>query len=697
MTADRGGSVPGVDGGAVTCLLDGRRESTRPPARPVVAPGDAAAAVLLRPLPAGGVRLDAAGGLAADRVAVNAQRSLAAGLARLTAAGTLENLKLAAAGPSGDAPAGASGDAVSYHGKLPFLDTDVYKWLEAVSWHLQDDGSAESAWSERADAVIELVAGAQQPDGYVNSFVTVMRGGERWADLPSGHELYCAGHLIQAGVAHHRATGKDTLFGIARRFADLLVTEFGEGGRRVGYCGHPEAETALVELYRETDERAYLDLARRFIDLRGQGLLGDRPFGRHYFQDLTPVRQTHSMHGHAVRALYLAAGVADVYLETGEAALLDALRDQWADLVRGKTYLTGGVGARHRDEALGDAFELPADRAYTETCAAIALLQWAWRMQLATGESQYADMFERVLYNGFLAGVALDGERFFYVNPLHVRADSTLGPHGRQEWFSCACCPPNVMRTLASLSHYFATSDDGGLQVHQYAGGSIRAHNGGGGAGESVFGVDVQTGYPFDGAVRLTVPRECAGEWTLSLRIPAWARGEATLLVDGRAVRLAASADVARLTRAWRGGEVVELNLPMRPRLTLADPRVDDARGAVAIERGPLVYCAEQADQKFELADLRLTGTPRGGVELEISGLTLPTVLVDAILVDTTPQAQDAAAASWPYRTLTAGAAGDAADQPGLGARTVLTAIPYFAWANREYGAMRVWLAHEEA
>jgi hypothetical protein len=698
MAADRGGSVPGVDGGSATGLLDGLAGA---PARPVVAPGPAASAVL-RPLPADAVRLTG-DGLLAGRIAANAQHSLAAGLDRLTAAGTLDNLRLAAAviagtaGTAGsdaaDASASANGAAAvngsgpanavaaandGYHGKLPFLDSDVYKWLEAVSWHLQSGGSAE--WSERADAVIALVAAAQQPDGYVNSFVTVRRGGERWADLPSGHELYCAGHLIQAGVAHRRATGADSLFGIARRFADLLVAEFREGGRRVGYCGHPEVETALVELYRETGTRAYLELARRFVDLRGSGLLGDRPFGRRYFQDQTPVRQTRAMHGHAVRALYLAAGVADLYLETGDAELLEVLRDQWSDLLRGKTYVTGGVGARHRDEAFGDAFELPADRAYTETCAAIALLQWAWRMQLATGESQYADMFERVLYNGFLAGVSLDGLRYFYVNPLHVRPDSTLGPHGRQEWFSCACCPPNVMRTLASLSHYFATADTDGLQIHQYASGSIRANGG-------AFGVDVQTGYPFDGAIRLTVPEQCAGRWTLSLRIPAWARGAATLLVDGQAVELAEAQDVARLSRQWRGGETIELSLPLRPRLTVADPRVDDARGCVAVERGPLVYCAEQVDQKAELTDLTLTGTARDGGKLELGGLSLPTVQVDAGV-----SAGRESGAAWPYRTFEPGGADGAAEE-----RTILTAIPYFAWANREYGGMRVWLAHDRA
>jgi DUF1680 family protein len=647
--------------------------------RPVVALGERTTAVL-RPLPAGGVVL-APSGFWASRVAVNLEASISAGFEQLEASGVLENLRLAAG--TSDGP---------YRGKLPFLDTDVFKWLEAVSWHLQT--SASPGLLARADEVIALVAAAQEPDGYLNSYVTVVRKGERWADLPSGHELYCAGHLIQAGVAHHRATGLTSLFDVARRFADLLVEEFGEGGRRVGYCGHPEVETALVELYRETGERAYLDFAARFVDLRGSGLLGDRPFGRRYFQDLLPVRETRAMHGHAVRALYLAAGVADLYLETGEAALIEVLRAQWDDLLRGKMYVTGGTGSRHRDEALGDAFELPADRAYTETCAAIAVMQWAWRMQLATGDAVYADIFERVLYNGFLAGTSLDGEHFFYVNPLQVRPDSTLGPHGRQRWFSCACCPPNVMRTMASLTHYLASVDADGLQIHQYASGSIRADV------PARMGVDVSTGYPFDGdgLVRLEIPEECAGEWTLSLRIPAWARRDARVHVDGAPVEVG-GVDYLRIRRVWGGGEVIELELPMRPRLTLADRRVDDARGCVAIERGPLVYCAEQLDQHADLDRITLRGSARDAGSVAIAGLSVPTVAVEATVETTAEAAVEAAhadegagASSWPYREL-----GDESSAAARGERTTLTAIPYFAWANREYGAMRVWLPHEDA
>jgi len=699
MVADRGASLPVADPRADTSLRAGfsgfhtgkagggaapgpgepavEGWPWAPGGRPVAALGGGAAARSW-PLPAGAVRL--AHGFWDRRVRVNAARSIAAGLAQLESAGTLENLELAAGTAQG-----------AYHGRLPFLDTDVFKWLEAVSWQLQQgEGgcwSAEEAraWSAKADDVIALVAAAQAPDGYLNSYVTVVRAGERWSDLAMGHELYCAGHLIQAGIAHRRATGRDNLFGVAVRFADLIVEEFREGGRQVGYCGHPEVETALVELYRETGRRAYLDLAARFVDLRGQGMLGDRPFGRRYFQDLTPVRETREVHGHAVRALYLATGVTDLYLETGEASLLEVLRAQWDDLLGGKTYITGGTGARHREEAFGDAFELPADRAYTETCAAIALMQWSWRMLLATGEARYADVFERVLYNGFLAGVSLDGERFFYVNPLQVRPDSTIGPQGRQTWFSCACCPPNVMRTFASLAHYLATGDADGLQVQQYAAGSIRVSAG---TSHGTMGVEIATEYPFDGRVRLAVPPDCAGEWTLSLRIPAWATGAARVEIDGALLPDTESDGYVRLRRRWRGGEVIVLDLPLDARLTVPDARVDAVRDCAALERGPLVYCVEQRDQELAVDEVQLVGI---GDELRPTRIADEIVPGLALAVRRLPP-RAAGPDGWPYRTLDERKSVDGA-HPGA----ALTAVPYYAWANRGWGAMRVWIPLDSA
>jgi hypothetical protein len=373
--------------------------------------------------------------------------------------------------------------------------------------------------------------------------------------------------------------------------------------------------------------------------------------------------------------------VADLYLETGDGALLKVLRAQWADLISSKTYVTGGTGSRHRDEALGDPFELPADQAYTETCAAVALLQLSWRMLLATGEAQYADVFERVLYNGFLAGVSLDGDRFYYVNPLQVRSGSTLGPEGRQEWFGCACCPPNVMRTLASLPHYLATVDELGLQIHQYVPGTVRAVAGNGAA----VGCEIVTQYPYSGGVAVRIAPEAAGSWTLSLRVPEWARGAARLRIDGEESAAGGDGGYLRLARTWQGGEVVELELPMPVRLSTADPRVDAARGCVAVERGPLVYCAEQVDQDGDIDRLAVAEPVGVGQTLHVGGVDVLTVVLRAH--EAAASVDGGGASLWPYRAF-----GAPEPDGGAGRETTLVAVPYFAWANRGHGAMRVWL-----
>jgi len=354
--------------------------------------------------PLAGATLD--GGYWAALQRLNRERLLPDAPRRLEAAGNFENLRAAA----GRSDAG-------YRGPV-FMDSDVYKWLEAVGWELAREPSPELAAS--ADAAIELIEAAQGADGYLNSYYQVAAPGERYANLAWDHELYCAGHLIQAAVAHARGRGDERLLAVARRFADQLDGVFGPG-RRDGAPGHPEIELALVELARLTGERRYLELARRFVDARGRATLQPARFGSSYFQDRVPVREQDEVEGHAVRACYLGAGVTDVYLETGEPALLAAMRAQWHDMAARKAYLTGGIGAHHLDEAFGDAFELPPDRCYGETCAAIASVLWSWRLLLATGEARYADLLERTLYNGVMVGLALDGGGFSYANPLHVR------------------------------------------------------------------------------------------------------------------------------------------------------------------------------------------------------------------------------------------------------------------------------------
>jgi hypothetical protein len=609
----------------------------------------AAARLRLRPLDASGVHI--LGGLLGNRQRVNREVTLFRGAEELERAGTFDNLRLAAAG------------ARDGHRGLVFKDSDVYKWLEALAWEIGREPSPEL---ERlaADAV-ELVASAQEPDGYLNSWCQVVDPTWRWTDLQQGHELYCAGHLIQAAVALARATGDPTLLGVARRLADLIDEVF-RGGAQTGTDGHPEIELALVELYRCTGDRRYLELADTLTSRRGHGQFAGGRFDLRYYQDVEPVRETHTIYGHAVRALYLAAGVTDLYSETGDEALLEAMLRQWDDMASTKTYLTGGVGSRHADESIGDPYELPPDRAYCETCAAVASIMWNWRLLLVTGESRFADLVERTLYNGFLSGLSLDGRSFFYVNPLQSR-----GGHGRASWDPVACCPPNVMRLLASLNQYLATTSDGGVQLHQYAPASVRAANP---AGEPVE-LRVETEYPWHGAVEIEVVAGGTVPWTLSLRIPEWAR-RAT--VDGEPV---AAGGYAELTREWGAGDRVALELDVSARLTAPNPRIDAVRGCLAIERGPIVYCIEDADlpDGVDLADVGLDT----GVLLEDAGpvpaLTgVPAVAAGGIVHDGWQRLGYRDTRELPV--------------PRDEARAQLLAVPYFTWANRGAGAMRVWI-----
>jgi hypothetical protein len=488
--------------------------------------------------------------------------------------------------------------------------------------------------------------------------------------------MYCAGHLIQAAIAHARVSGGAPLLGVARRFADHLVEHF--AGREEGIDGHPVIETALVELYRETGDEPYLSLASQFLEQRGRGMVGDSGFGRRYLQDHMSVRESAAMVGHAVRALYLEAGVVDAAVETGDAELLAASVTRWEDMFSGKTALTGGVGSRHSGESFGDAFELPPDRAYNETCAAIASIQWSWRLLLATGERRYADLLERALYNGVGASIASDGQRFFYVNPLQRRADhyEEDDPGRRREWFSCACCPPNIMRLLASIGHYVATTADDVLYVHLLTGASIDTNLAGG-----ALGVDVTSGYPWSGRAELRVREAPAGGCGLAVRIPGWSR-DARFSVNGSPVAPdPADRGYLVLRRDWQPGDVLTCELDVTSRLTYPNRRIDALRGSVAVERGPLVYCFEQADQPGGASVEDLALGPGGLTERDV---TLPgvgsTVVVraDAAIL---PPVGDG---GLPYR--------GGPDAGAVGVPATAVAIPYFQWDNRDGRAMRVWM-----
>jgi DUF1680 family protein len=607
-------------------------------------------------LPLGSISLTE--GFWSHKQEINRQVSLRHGYEQLERAGNFNNLRLAAGSGKGE-----------YQG-LVFMDSDVYKWLEALAYDLANVRDTEV--ERMADETIDLLVAAQQADGYLNSHYQVVRPDERWTDLDHDHELYCAGHLFEAAAAMHRATGDERLLQVACRFADHIDSLFGPG-KRDGAPGHPEIELALVELYRETGERRYLDLASFFINQRGSGRMrGYGRLGPEYHQDRVPVRQATVVEGHAVRQLYLTAGVTDVYLETGEQALSEALTRLWRDMTTRKMHITSGFGARFAGESFGEAYELPSDRCYCETCAAIASIMWNWRMLLATREPRYADVLERSLYNGFLSGVSLDGRRYFYVNPLQSR-----GGIERSEWYGCACCPPNVMRQIAVVGHYVATVDATGVQIHQYASARIEAELK---TGQHV-ALRVETDYPWDGKVKVIVEETDGATWQLALRVPGWCAG-ASLQMNGQAVEAAAiGGTYAAIERAWQVGDVVELDLPMEPRLTAPNPRVDAIRGSLAIERGPLVYCLEQIDQEpnLNLLDVRIAP------EASLQATRREDLLGGVVTIEAQGAAVDIGA--WQdelYRP---------APVEDLPRREVtLTAVPYYAWANRGLGAMRVWI-----
>jgi uncharacterized protein len=623
-----------------------------------------AARVVQRPLGLGAVRIT--GGPWARWQKINREVSLPLAFEHLEDAGNLGNLRLAAGEATG-----------AYRGPV-FMDSDLYKVMEAAAWEL--GRMPDEALERFLHAATDLLERAQREDGYLHSWVQVVEPDSRFVKLSFSHELYCAGHLIQAAVAVNRATGDKRLLGVARRFADLLVDLFLLEGQQ-GIDGHPVVETALVELYRLTGETSYLDLAGKFVDERGKGLVGTSGYGLSYLQDHAPVREAETLVGHAVRALYLESGVIDVYLETGDASLLETSRLRWEDMVATKTALTGGIGSRHATEAFGDRYELPPDRGYNETCAAIASVHWSWRLLLATGESRFADHIERTLHNAFAASTSLDGTRFFYVNPLQRRNDHLdRDDHGRRStWFSCACCPPNVMRLVASLGHYVATVAEDGLWLHQFLPAEITAQ-----VAAGRFRLAVDTDYPWSGDVLVTVREAPGGETALALRIPAWS-AQTRLEVTGEARRAEPDArGYVVIERDWRPGDTVRLRLDLTPRLTFPHWRIDALRGTVAVERGPLVYCFEQADQPAGVdveqlalasaAELRVVERdPLPGV-----GRTV-TIEADAIAVSQ-PRADGLAYTTRPPGELMA-------SRPATA-----TGIPYFQWDNRDGGAMRVWI-----
>ena len=567
---------------------------------------------------------------------------------------------------------------------FPFDDTDPYKVLEGAPYSLavQPDPKLDGY----LDKLIALIASAQEPDGYLYTTRTIdpqhphpWSGSQRWVNEQDlSHELYDAGHLFEAAVAHYQATGKTNLLNVAIKEANLLCQTFGPATNQLHiWPGHEIVEMGLAKLYRVTGDARYLELAKYFIDVRGSHSGGDD-----YHQSrIPPVEQTEAI-GHAVRAGYLYSGMADVAALTGDTNYIHAIDTIWENCVGKKLYLTGGIGARHDGEALGDNYELPNLTAYNETCAAVANDFWNERLFLLHGNAKYVDVLERTLYNGLLSGVSLSGTKFFYPNPLESDGD-----YERSHWFGCACCPGNITRFLPSLPGYFYAQKDNNIFVNLFAGGVADIKLDG---GRNIH-LTQETRYPWDGAVKMTVAPDKSSKFTIAVRIPGWARNEAvpgglyhflpaasynpvTLKVNGKEVSVVTENGYVHLKRRWKAGDVIELNLPMPVRCVAASEQVNDDRGRIALQRGPIVYCAEWPDNpNGKVLGLILPHDQSFSAIFEPSLLNgVETISGKAMIVSTN-------ASGVTLKT----------EQP-------FKAIPYYAWANRGKGEMAVWFKDSE-
>lgn len=566
-----------------------------------------------------------------------------------------------------------------------FGDSDPAKWIEAASYALATQSDARLA--ALVDEVADTIIGAQLADGYLNSHFTVTQPEMRWKNLRDWHELYCAGHLMEGAVAHYQATGDPKLLNALCRYADYIDHTFGpRPGQRRGYCGHPEIELALVRLYHATGERRYLELAKYMVEERGSSnphyydmeavARGEDPkkfWARsyEYCQAHAPIRQQDKVVGHAVRAMYLLAAVADLAHEYDDPTLLETCERLWANLVYQRMYLTGGIGPSRHNEGFTTDYDLPDESAYAETCASIALIMWNHRLLQFAGDGKYADIIEQTLYNGFISGLSLDGKNFLYVNPL-----ASAGNHHRTPWFECPCCPPNIARILASLGNYFYSTGEHALWVHLYGQNSATTEIN----GETVQ-VQQLTNYPWDGQIKLTITPTQPRPFTLHLRIPGWC-DQWSLTINGAPPR----ADVVpqngyvALTRTWAPGDTVELQLAMPVQTVFAHPAVRQMQGRVAIQRGPLVYCLEGVDNgQIGLDRIALDPSQVEQFAVEhrpdlLGGVTVLRGTGKVIQED-----------GWDQHTLYR------RHQPSATQTTDVLAIPYYAWDNRAAGEMRVW------
>lgn len=561
-----------------------------------------------------------------------------------------------------------------------FWDSDVAKWLEAASYSLATHPDPQL--EVLVDEVIAIVAQAQHADGYLNTWFTTVAPQNRWKNLRDWHELYCAGHMIEAGVAHYQATGKRTLLDVVCRYTDYIASVFGvEPGKKQGYCGHPEIELALVKLYRATHEPRFLELSRYFVDERGQQPhyfdqealeRGDDPAkfwakSYEYNQAHRPVREQQEVVGHAVRAMYLYSAMMDLVHEYGDSRLHQVCERLWRHLTTKRMYVTGGIGTSRQNEGFTSDYDLPNESAYAETCAAIGLIFWAQRMLRSDCDRRYTDILELALYNSVLSAISYDGQRFFYDNPL-----ASNGQHHRQAWFHCPCCPPNLARLFSTLGEYIYAEGETDAIVHLYIQSTGRLSVGG-----QMVTLRQETNYPWEGRVTLEVTPEQPARFGLRLRIPGWSHS-ARVRVNDEGVDLTKlpAQGYIRIERLWQPGDVVTLDLDMPVEQVSAHPNVQASQGCVALQRGPLIYCLEQCDHDEPLSRLVLPSTANLISQLEpafLGGIIVlrgtATALVDTDWEDTL------------YRP-----------HPPATHPAPITAIPYYAWDNREPGPMRVWI-----
>lgn len=533
------------------------------------------------------------------------------------------------------------------HSGIFFDDSDVYKALEGMAYSLINNPDPEL--EKKADEWIDKFAAAQQPDGYINTFYTLTGLDKRWTNMDK-HEMYCAGHMIEAGVAYYQAIGKRKLLDVCIRMTDHMMSQFGPG-KRHWVPGHEEIELALVKLYQTTQEQKYLDFAYWLLEERGHGhgTMGDEgKWNPVYYQDIVPVRQLTDISGHAVRCMYLYCGMADVAALKNDTGYIAAIDRLWDDVVHRNMYITGGIGSSRDNEGFTEDYDLPNLDAYCETCASVGMVLWNQRMNQLTGDSKYIDVLERSLYNGALAGISLGGDRFFYVNPLESKGD-----HHRQEWYGCACCPSQLSRFLPSIGNYIYASSDDALWVNLYIGntGQIRI-------GETDILLTQETDYPWDGSVKLTISTSQPLEKEIRLRIPNWCKTY-DLSINGKRINVSEEKGYA-VIKDWKSQDVIALDMDMPVEIVAADPHAKENFGKRAIQRGPLVYCMEEIDNPEYFDQIQLSPST-----------TFQTAFVSDILngiktIKTNGRAQSA------------------------------TFIPYYAWDNRKAGKMRVWIPYNE-